>query len=150
MLKNKPDFPFKSPLLSILNVGREYKKPEQAEEGAWIIDTLNGNYLVYGEDGRASIEFQYPEFEDINCYGVCDTPQQFMEDYGKVLKDDERTFIVTFCKIEKDPENKGKGGGWRWHKWGPYVGHGIPTTEYLDDEESFDAGVYVYHIYQWE
>jgi hypothetical protein len=52
-----------------------------------------------------------------------------------------------FTHVPKEPENAGRGGGWRWHKWGPYIGKGEPTTEYLDDEDGFADGVYVYHFY---
>mgnify|MGYP000984510367 FL=1 len=49
--------------------------------------------------------------------------------------------------MPKNPDNKGKGGGWRWHKWGEYLGNGTPTCEHLDDEDEFNDGVYVYHMY---
>jgi hypothetical protein len=55
---------------------------------------------------------------------------------------------VAFTHVAKDPENAGNGGGWRWHKWGEYIGTGQPTTEYLDDEEKFNDGIYTYHIEQ--
>ena len=30
------------------------------------------------------------------------------------------------------------GGGWRWHKWGEYIGKHNPQYEYLDHESGID------------
>jgi hypothetical protein len=40
--------------------------------------------------------------------------------------------------------------GWRWHKWGEYIGLGKPTREYLNDEPEFADGIYTYHIFEVE
>jgi len=102
--------------------------------------------------GRNAPEFYmgWPHlWDDLNCCGVCDTPQQFIDRYAKRLEEDERTFVVSFTHVKKDPtDNNGEGGGWRWHKWGPYIGDGNPECEYLNHEKGFDEGVYVYHVYQ--
>lgn len=37
-------------------------------------------------------------------------------------------------------------GGWRWHKWGSYIGTYESKHEYLYDED-IDM-IYVYHIYE--
>ena len=84
----------------------------------------------------------------LNEYGVCDTVEQFLALAKDRLEADARTFVVTFTRIPKEPENKGEGGGWRWHKWGPYIGVGEITEEYLDDEEGFPDGVLIYHVFQ--
>lgn len=68
---------------------------------------------------------------------------------GEDLNDPTRRFIVTLTKVERDPSNKGNGGGWRWHKWGEYIGAHESQCEYLDDEEGIDH-VYCFHIYEME
>ena len=83
-----------------------------------------------------------------SCYGVCDSPEQFIDRFKAALEQDPRTFVVSFAHIPKNPDNEGMGGGWRWHKWGPYIGDGKPQCEYLDDEEGFSDGVYIYHVFQ--
>jgi hypothetical protein len=100
--------------------------------------------------------FDYPvqndsiakRFANIPSYGVVDSPEQFLDDYKKYLVDHADDICVAFVHIAKNPENRGKGGGWRWHKWGFYLGHGEPQYEYLDDEDGFDDGVYVFHVHK--
>lgn len=78
-------------------------------------------------------------------YGVCDSPDQFVGKFGGVLKSSSRKFCVSFTKICRDDQPES--GGWRWHKWGPYVGEHEPTVEYLRDEPQIEV-VFAYHVYE--
>lgn len=40
----------------------------------------------------------------------------------------------------------GTSNGWRWHKWGPYLGKHTPKCEYLDEEKNIDY-VLLWHLY---
>lgn len=84
---------------------------------------------------------QVPEF------GVCDSVEQFHELHGRKLDADILPWCAFFVHVAKNPANAGQRGGWRWHKWGEYVGTGTPTREYLDDEPGFDDGVFTFHVY---
>jgi len=58
-------------------------------------------------------------------YGVCDSPQQFADYYpkwsGKVW--------FTYVKREDQPSGR---DGWRWRKWGQYIGnYDIHNIEYI-------------------
>jgi len=117
------------------------------EDGVAVINHFSGDMLVWGCNAH-EFYMECPEIEDIGPYGVCDTPDQFLSRYRDVLQVDERTFFLTFTHVKKCPDNANRGGGWRWHKWGEYIGDGSPKNEYLDDEDGFDDGVYVYHILQ--
>lgn len=86
-----------------------------------------------------------PDFVGVPEYGVCDYPMQFIGKFGIKLVTDRRRFCVAFTHIEKRP---GEQGGWRWHKWGEYIGTGTPRHEYLDDEEEFENGVWVFSCYE--
>jgi hypothetical protein len=93
---------------------------------------------------------RYPQLppvdqEDFSCYGVCDSPEQFMEKHGKILEQDRRVFCVYFVEIAK--KNNPPEGGWRWHKWGPYIGKQQPICEYIYDEPIIES-VYTYHVYE--
>ena len=116
-------------------------------------------------------------------YGVCDTPEQLLEykftpgDWGRYvlnnkklkitpeieleleaeitlgeyLRNSDRKFAVGFNPIKQDPENPG--GGWRWHKWGRYIGKHDICCEYLDDEDLSDINqnyILVFHIYEFK
>lgn len=74
-------------------------------------------------------------------YGVCDYPQQVIEKYPGLLTD-TRECIIRFCEFRRDDET-----GWRWHKWGPYIGEQNPQYEYLRDEPEIEA-VWAYHIHE--
>lgn len=66
-------------------------------------------------------------------YGVCDSPQQFAKKYDKF------SGYVTFTVVRRKAQSKE--GGWRWHKWGEYVGDHqdiVSATEYLYDAKEID------------
>lgn len=75
-------------------------------------------------------------------YGVCDDWEQIVGRWPE-LETDPRPFVLTLTPIirEEEPES----GGWRWHKWGLYIGRHEPQHEYLYDETKIDK-VYVFSI----
>lgn len=111
-------------------------------EGLVEIGHFSSDLLLYGQNGGW-------DFQMIGAptYGVCDSPEQFLKKFSAELIGDPRELCVFFTHVKKDEMNRGRGGGWRWHKWGEYVGEGKPEMEYLDDETGFEGGVYVYHIH---
>jgi hypothetical protein len=92
----------------------------------------------------------YPNIEDLsdNVYfgefGVCDNYKQILEQCPGLITSD-RKFIISVTPILKKEQSDW--GGWRWHKWGEYIGNQKPTTEYIYDEPEIEK-VYVYHIYE--
>lgn len=78
-------------------------------------------------------------------YGVSDNASQVLDYYENFLLKNysyymnDRKFVITMTPIFKEaqPEHN----GWRWHKWGQYIGDFEPKHEYLYDEKSID---YVY------
>lgn len=86
-----------------------------------------------------------PEFDNISCYGVCDHYEQILEREPCLVNDPDRKFIITITPILK--ANQEPDGGWRWHKWGEYIGTKNPQCEYLYDEPDIEK-VYCYHIYE--
>ena len=104
-------------------------------------DALEAIYRAEGMNA-AIVELAEAVFID---YGVCDSIEQFLDtECGRALLDSPEEYCVSFTHVAKEPGV----GGWRWHKWGPYIGLGEPTTEYLADEEQFAAGVYCFHVYR--
>lgn len=122
---------------------RTHASTTKVADGLYISRTFNFE-LEIGL-GQRDMEANYPKFGDYdpNSYGVCDSPDQFMEKYGNVLRDDPRNLVVAFVSIRKSTQYPE--GGWRWHKWGPYVGKQTPTCEYLYDEPLIKE-VFTYQI----
>lgn len=82
--------------------------------------------------------------ETINWYGVCDSVEQLLAKYPE-LEASERQFLVTVHPLKKSEQSPD--GGWRWHKWGEYIGTQEPLREYLYDEPVIEE-VMVYQIYE--
>lgn len=86
---------------------------------------------------KQSIDEDWPDD-----FGVCDHWSQVIERWPELLTDPRR-FVVTVTPIRKTDQTAS--GGWRWHKWGEYIGTKDPQYEYLYDEPDIDV-VYVFHI----
>ncbi len=137
------------PILTIIGGGGTTRRLQQ---GVYEISHFGSSAFLRGYE-------HYPELfdEDQNedpddrwnypgAYGVCDSVENLLQKIP-LLKESRRHFVITVKTVRRDPSNRGKGGGWRWHKWGAYIGDQKPTTEYLDDEPEIEA-IMVYHIYE--
>lgn len=104
--------------------------------GLYIVGHWNFEMLI-GEPHE-----KYPELPGVlDAYGVCDSPEQWAKVYAHVVNDQDRRFVVSFVKLEK--RNEASDGGWRWHKWGPYIGEQEPQCEYLYDEPKNRGRLYL-------
>jgi hypothetical protein len=76
-------------------------------------------------------------------FGVADNIEQVIDFYNKNegLIFSGNHVISTF-EVHKSPEC-----GWRWRKWGPYIGTKTPMCEYLADEPDIDK-VVCFSIYK--
>lgn len=117
--------------------------PISSPKQGYFVGPLNMEKLLGGievaESWRSGVEIgSYPSTSYVD-----DSPEAFIEKYHDVLMKDERTFAVFFAPIvraDQDPS-----GGWRWHKWGEYLGAHDPQHEYLYDEEDIEQ-VYIVHL----
>jgi hypothetical protein len=110
--------------------------PRELQPGVYEIDHFSG--------GRSLDNYEeYPELS-VRPYGVCDNLEQLLEACPE-LEAPGREFVVTLTPIRR--ENQPSSGGWRWHKWGKYIGTQDPQCEYLYDENDIDE-VFVFHIYE--
>jgi len=81
-------------------------------------------------------------------YGVCDNASQAIKRFLKAEKElgiDLGKCILCLHPIVK--KNQPHDGGWRWHKWGPYIGVKNPQYEYIWDEDDSIKFVWCYHLY---
>ena len=72
-------------------------------------------------------------------YGVADSVEQFIEKFGKKLEESPNEYCVGFTEVKR--ADQPKEGGWRWHKWGEYIGTKEPQYEYLHDEPEIESVV---------
>lgn len=87
---------------------------------------------------------KYPNFNSgLSNSGVCDNPTQLFSKHPEISAS-ENKYVVSFTKIRK--ESQPTVGGWRWDKWGEYIGDKEPKNEYLYDENESITEVYVYQI----
>lgn len=103
-------------------------------------------YVIRDENGDL-----LPNPKWFSQYGVCDNVEQVLKKYKEVLEGDDHQYFVWFTPVFQEKENAGNGGGWRWHKWGPYIGELERRCEYLDDEDfgnNWCGYVLCYHIYR--
>lgn len=144
MLIHRPNSvltPYDREIILALSDGTD---PVELHEGIYEVSHFNfDSYLPTDLNGWE----QYPHLPDGNCaYGVCDSLEQFLAtDLGKFIHDDRRQFVVAFTKIRRSEESSKC--GWRWHKWGPYIGLHNPQHEYLFDETDIDE-VYCFSVYE--
>jgi hypothetical protein len=115
------------------------RKAELIQEGIYKVHHFGSSNFPHGYES-------YPDFanEDFNAYGVCDNVEQLLEACPE-LRGSDRKFTVMLTPIVKSEQSSD--GGWRWHKWGPYIGTQNPQYEYIYDEKDIEQ-VFVYHIYE--
>ena len=126
------------------------------ETGIYICNFgFNFSYDEFLEckDGNIPYKQSYDTFAPTyhkSQYGVADSLEQIKEYFKEEIEDLNRNFIITIAGVYQDKDNKGKGGGWRWHKWGEYIGKLNPQCEYLDDEDFGDdfECVICFHLYE--
>jgi hypothetical protein len=160
MLVNLPDGwainDFGSPYADLFRSG-ELQMPEQLGVGMYLnLYQPSIQHLVVDEhpfdplfskgtqeERFAAIRQHYDE-DSPEDYGVCDQPMQVIQRWPQIATD-ERPFILAFDKVRR--ADQPAEGGWRWHKWGRYIGNREPKHEYLYDEPEIDS-VYLFQIYQ--
>ena len=120
----------------------------ELQEGVYISDY---SFQLYALE-RSNSYIKGPQFPTNDAawyYGVCDGIENLLEVIPELTSTSwcfaEREFVVLLHKIAKNDQPSE--GGWRWHKWGDYIGTQTPTTEYIYDEPEIEV-VYCYHIYE--
>jgi hypothetical protein len=83
--------------------------------------------------------------EAISSGGVADNVEQVLHKLSPLVNNMIRTFVLEITWMRK--KDQSEHGGWRWHKWGEYIGTQQPTCEYLYDEPIIEE-VLVYHLHE--
>lgn len=118
----------------------------RVRQGVYQIPTFNGERFITGpyKVDHYPVFEPGPDREYRGAYGVCDNANQILATYPELV-DSERRFTVTLCEVRREAQSET--GGWRWHKWGRYIGTFDAQCEYLYDEVGIER-VFCYHIYE--
>ena len=126
---------------------QEDKKPIKLHEGVFISSfDFNYSHTLHPHPSFHQEFFILCNmYEDVDhdCYGVCDNFEQILEKYKALVEDTYRHYTIGLTEVKKSDQPDC--GGWRWHKWGEYIGDHEPTCEYLYDEPIIEK-VFVYSI----
>lgn len=109
----------------------------QIEEWPWSV--FNGSTV---EERMANLKARMDADLPIDCYGICDRPEQVAEKWPNVLTD-PNWYFIHFSKWDKESS---AANGVRWHKQGTYIGDiELEGWEYIHEEPNVEC-VYGFHI----
>ena len=121
---------------------------------------LHGAYVCQGVNNKDTLEMltDYKAITNYDSplywwnYGVADNASQVFDYYDHLYERhsdymNNRKFVVLMTPVFRD--NQPEDGGWRWHKWGMYIGDFESKCEYLYDEQGIDY-VWVFDILEVE
>lgn len=117
-----------------------YLGPQRLARGVYVA------HINFDHEIQHLIKECYPfdsyQFNGPQDYGVCDDYTQILAKWPE-LDLDPRHFIISLSVMVK--ADQPAEGGWRWHKWGEYIGTKDPQCEYLYNEPEIDQ-VTLFHI----
>jgi hypothetical protein len=127
-----------NPLLAVISGG---KRTKRLQVGVYEC----GHFSFELEfRGRQVYDLDFPDTGEIGNCGVCDSVPQLLAALPKSVIEGPGEYVIAVTPIVRAEQPAE--GGWRWHKWGEYIGTRKPTTEYLHDEPEIER-VLVYHVY---
>lgn len=123
-------------LAMIAAINNKSAIPKELRTGVYEVGHFGGTGFLATYD-------HYPEMS-VDPYGVCDSVEQLIAACPE-LEAPGREFVVTVTPVRKADEPAE--GGWRWCKWGEYIGTQNPQCEYIHDEPNIEE-VLCFHIYE--
>jgi hypothetical protein len=137
MLIKEPKLLHTDPILAVIaSINGNSGVTKELRPGVYEIGHFGDSSFMAGYD-------KHPE-TSVGSYGVCDDVEQLLSACPE-LEAPGRKFVVTVTPVYKEAQSPD--GGWRWHKWGPYIGTQNPQCEYLYHEPDIEQ-VYCFHIYE--
>lgn len=95
-------------------------------------------------DNYPCFEFKW-DYELTPDHGVCDNYEQILARWPHLEELEDEKFAITMVPILKETQEAS--GGWRWHKWGEYIGSQDPQAEYIFDEPLIEK-VYTFQVFR--
>ncbi len=106
--------------------------PRWLKRGVYV----NCGFNFYNAIRDESFEHFFDD-DTVPAFGVADSIEQFMDKFRATLEASPNEYAVGFTEVRR--VDQPLEGGWRWHKWGPYIGTKTPTCEYLHDEPEIES-----------
>jgi hypothetical protein len=127
-----------------LNFGHYIEQCVKGKIISWVSNWAEAKTGLNHKDNFEELIRYYRDLKEF--YGVADSVEQIINhpEYKKQFIDSEDKFVLCVTPIYR--EHQPKHGGWRWHKWGEYIGDHEIQCEYLYNEKDIDV-VYVFHFY---
>ena len=130
-----------NPLLRALSDGRD---PERLQRGVYRDWSHNFNHTFRDTGAPDDFDLDFPDLGDFESFGVADSVAQVVAALPSQVVASAQAYVVAVVQVNK--RDQPAWGGWRWHKWGPYIGQQSPTAEYLADEPLISE-VWCYSVY---
>ena len=124
-------------MLTSINAPERFQVPDM--KGFYLIPHFDAYGVV-----RNAINKELSSDEKFFAYGVADNASNIFEKHAELGLFDSRNFIVVMTEVRR--KDQPVFDGWRWDKWGEYIGNQEPKEEYIADEENIDS-VFVYQIF---
>ena len=133
---------------SLANINKTSHKLENPITGVYINGEFPFNFdkIIDYKSMNKIKEDEYGWTSPIQS-GVCDNYQQVLNKYSEYVNDPNRKFVIGLTPVVR--ENQESSGGWRWEKWGEYIGDFIPQCDYLYDEPEIEI-IYTFQIFEIE
>lgn len=100
-------------------------------------------FVDYDSSPDSPYAIFWRENSAVQNYGVADSLEQ-IEAHVQSLKFHPKLWAISAVEVVK--VHQPKNGGWRWHKWGTYIGTKDPRCEYLSDEGPEIESVWCFHV----
>lgn len=103
--------------------------------------------LAYGVSDNATQVVNHLQ-QTLETYLTKDSTHSFFVQGKRLYKfltdNPDAVYLIRFHPVFNHHDDAS--GGWRWHKWGPYLGKHTPQCQYLDEEQNIDY-VLIWHLY---
>ena len=110
-----------------------------------MINIKDGSYKSTKDLGT---NFKGIDWENLSStYGVADNISQIKNKFSKAIESEKDQYVISVTEVRKDEQSEQ--GGWRWHKWGQYIGTQDRQCEYLADEKNIES-IYCFNIHKVE
>lgn len=121
------------------------------KEGIIFDKSLNFHHKVnlkFKEDNQKLKDDNFeinPLIDSEPYFGICDSFEDVLRIYDFNKLKDNYTIVVSPIEKKVQPSKE----GWRWSKWGKYIGNQTPLAEYLYDEPVIE-GVFIFQTYKFK